>query len=323
MQSQSAYIPLCYYTGFLELLREFDDIFEVKTFRDLKWGRDFNHEECYPSEWAKWNLTSSPRKITVVIQHDVDSRPERSWLAAREEEKLNIPSTFMIFNNRIGRKVYEKEGRMEYTGYFVDYDLLHKLTAKGWDVGYHTNAMDLALFDDDLAKRIFLRDVRELRESFDIRFFSPHGGLRSPTGRTNNCITPPDLEKLDLRWVHNRFAARFHGQWSDGGINSPKRDPGNRDLRLFVAGMEPGRRYRILTHPQYYDHEFDGNSGRIGEASWFRDVENLVNSGKSDEIWKDVRDNFSVMREKLRVKPFSLGKATARKFLGIVKRIKK
>ena len=78
----------------------------------------------------------------------------------------------------------------------------------------------------------------------------------------------PHETGFDLKWVHNGMSPYFDGNYSDGGINSMKRDPAKRDLRDFVKTLKRGRRYRILTHPQYY-HSPCGRSPRLSGTGWY------------------------------------------------------
>lgn len=291
-----AVLPSGYYRDFLEILQEYRGLVAVISYDALPWGNDYDYAKSYPREWRRWQAEARSGQITIVIQHDVDSVPARSWLASEQEEQLGIPSCFMIFHRRLNRKWYEASGELRVTEYEVEWDRLRRLEQKGWCIGYHSNALDQARFDDALAREIFLRDVAALRTQAGIRYFSPHGGLRSPEGRTNNQLRPPDLKRLGLRWVQNGASPRFHGHWSDGGLRSTKVDPESRDLRQFLLRMELGKRYRVLTHPQYYDEEFDGTGWSIAATDWYREIESSYRAGRGREAWDDVRRRFDALR---------------------------
>ena len=291
--AEHGYFPLGFFTDFLGFLCENQDIIEILTYNDLDWGDDFNYEASYPTEWRTWNTQlkerdRDPNKIYLLIQHDVDGLPQRTMAILREEERLGIRSNVMLFNRRINRRHLQKTGELLYTAYDVDMKELTHLQDNGFVFCYHCNAFDRALFDVDKAMEIFEADVNALRRHLKIRFFSPHGGLRSPEGKTNNFLPIPKPLRKSIRWVANRMTARFTAYFSDGGPNSPKRDPSTRDLRDFVRTWRTGNRYRILTHPQYY-HSPCGVSPRLSEASWYNEVLDFYKHKRSGSAWDGVK----------------------------------
>lgn len=292
MVEKRGYFPLEFFVDFLEFLYKNRKVIEVITYNDLDWGDDFNYEKSYPIEWKSWNTQlktgdRDPNKIYVIIQHDVDAFPEGTMTILREEERLGIPSNVMLFHRRINRRHLQNTGELLYTEYDVDMHEIRRLQDKGFVFGYHCNAFERASFDVDKAMEIFEADVNELNRYLKIRYFSPHGGPRSPEGKTSNCLPVPDSLRKSIRWVHNRMTVRFRGSYSDGGPNSPKRDPSKRDLRDFVRTWRPGNRYRVLTHPQYY-HSPCGVSPRLAQASWYNEVLEFYNSKHSSSVWDEV-----------------------------------
>lgn len=292
------YFPFGYFTDFLRYLRKNSDIVEVITYDDLPWGDDYNYTNKYPQEHKNWKeqLNKGIRgdqKIYVLLQHDVDSAPERAMAILREEERLGIPSNVMIFNRRINRRHLQETGELIYTDYKLDYNYLRQLQEKsGFVIGYHSNAYEQALFDKKKALKIFEEDVKALGNHFNVRYFSPHGGTRSPEGFSNNILSIPDSLKHSIRWVHNRKNVRFDGEYSDGGINSLNRNPAKRDLRDFVRKWEKGKRYRILIHPQYY-HTPCRPSPRMAGTPWYDNLLNFYASKKNVTAWECVHLNIS------------------------------
>ena len=271
-----ACLPSRYLVDFLELLHERRDEIEVLTYADLPWGDDWDYENHYPVEFARWKRQMRSgqrdrRKIHVILQHDVDNEPQRTMALLREEQRLGLRSNVMIFNQRVNRRVLQKTGRMEYKRYEIDHEELRRMQAAGFVIGYHSNAYEQALFDREKASAIFERDVAELRRHFDIRFFCPHGGVRDAEGHSNAALDIPPSLRQSLRWVLNRHTARFDGSYSDGAMNSPKREADNRDLRRFVETWRPGKRYRILIHPQYYDKTCF-RTRRLSGVPWYEEV---------------------------------------------------
>ena len=288
------YFPFEYFVDFLKCLRSNDDVVEIITYDDLPWGDDHDIANGYPEERARWlrqfrDGQRDPRKIYVLIQHDVDTAPERTMAIVREEHRLAIPTNLMIFTCRISRRHMRETGEILHTRYDLDYGYLRRLQDElGFVIGYHSNALDRALFDAAKGQEIFEADVAALREHFNVRYFSPHGGAKGPNGERNNQVPVPESLARSLRWVANKHTVRFDGHFSDGGINSPRRDPAKRDLRDFVASWQPGKRYRVLIHPQYY-HTPWHISPRMKGTKWYDRLLGLYAAGQGTTSWNQVR----------------------------------
>ena len=286
---QAGYFPFGYYEGFLKFLYNNRDCIEIITYDDFLWGEDYNVEENYPDEWRRWkSKTKGDKKIYVLLQHDVDRLPLLTERAMHAELKYGLKSNIMMFNRRVQRRHLQSTGEVLFDseGYTIDVKSWRPLEEQGFVFCYHANAFEQSNFDVEKARSIFEKDVSQLREKFNIRYFSPHGGARSSDGKSNNSLEIPDSLKNSIRWVANGHTARFHGSFSDGGINSKSRDPNLRDLRDFVRTWEKGKRYRVLTHPQYYADDYEP-SPRLSEAKWYRDM--LHSYGHGDlSCWDDV-----------------------------------
>lgn len=278
---KGAYIPVQFLLEFLEFLHARPERFRIITYDDLAFGSDWDWENQYPNEFRNWRKTGgeSPEVAHVLLQHDLDSSPQRAWPIIEREMELGIPSNIMVFNRRYDRKVLKTEGILSQTEYPLDDELLKRAQSVGFVVGYHTNAVEQSLGDLSLAENRFLDDVTALRERFRVRYFSPHGGVPQQGGVNNHDIRVTSREKVGLRWVHNRFGPRFHGNYSDGGINNPQRPLAERDLRKFVRSMKPGRRYRILTHPQYYDVR-SRIAPHFAGVAWLKECHAAAESGR-------------------------------------------
>lgn len=268
------YVPYAYLHGFLRFLDRNRDRIDVLTFDDLDFGDDVDHERSYPEELRRWRdgLASGRwdrNKVHVFLQHDVDRYPERTARAVRDEIAVGLRANVMVFNRRTDRRSLQEHGRVVERDYDLDVDLLREAeTRHGFVIGYHTNAYERAGFDRAGTADVFRDDVAALRQHFALRFFSPHGGARDPEGLSNASIDLPDDLRGDIRWVHNRYTIRFDGQYSDGALNAVRRDPNERDLRTFVRTWMPGRRYRVLIHPQYY-HDPSIRSPKLDRAEWY------------------------------------------------------
>ena len=147
-------------------------------------------------------------------------------------------------------------------------------------------SVTLAVNDKANALKVFDQDVRQLSERFPIKFFSAHGGVPDPNGLNNRDMPFHESWQRKLRWVHNGHSPHFALQFSDGGHHSPDRDPAKRDLRDFVRSFKPGKRYRVLLHPQYYSNN-PVPSPRYTGTAWY---DELMQQGSdaAEPHWKDV-----------------------------------
>jgi len=139
---------------------------------------------------------------------------------------------------------------------------------------------------------IFEDDVKRLKEYFKVDYFSAHGGARGPNQEINRSLGLPRSLFKKIRWVHNGGTPRFHGNYSDGGYANKAYGLQNRDIREFVKTWQPGKRYRILTHPQYYTTPCDPIGWRKGHR-WYENIINysLKNPGKS--VWDKFKVKWS------------------------------
>lgn len=290
--NQCGYIPFGYHTDFIDYLADNPDLFKVITYKDLKWQDGDSADSFYPAEKRAWDKAMrsgelDDSKIYVLIQHDVDSQPQRTMNLVRHEALRGVPSNVMVFNRRVDRRHFVSTGEMNYTPYDLDFALLKQVQQQGFVIGYHMNAYEQAKYDAALACQIFLKDVEALSQYVDIEYFSAHGGSPGP-GQINN--RDLDISKLDtnLIWVHNGKTPVFDLNYSDGGINSMKRDPAKRDLRDFVKLWCRGKRYRVLTHPQYY-HDPAGRSPRLSGTPWYEEVLSLYAKSPRNAAWQSVQ----------------------------------
>jgi len=229
-------------------------------------------------------------KIHVLLQHDVDTREERTFLLLREEERLGLRSNVMVFRRRVDRRHLQATGELKFTPYNLDIAYLKSLEQQGFVVAYHSNAYEQAMFDMPRAEKIFEQDAAWLSQHFDLKYFSAHGGTPGPNGTNNHSVPMPASLHHRMRWVHNGHSPWFTGTYSDGGINSPKRDPTKRDLRDFVKSWRCGCRYRILIHPQYYHHPCK-TSPRLAGTRWYEEVQAFYRDTPERSIWEGVALN--------------------------------
>lgn len=283
-------LPFEYIVGFLKFLKKNNDIIEVITYDDLPWGDDYDYENKYKKEFENWQqqLASGDRdknKIYVLLQQDIDSNPKMNMEVMKAQAELGVRSTFMLFADRVDRKKIS-EGIVEFTDYPLDLSAMQRLEIeKGFLFGYHSNAFEKALFDREKALDIFVDDVKRLRQHFKVNYFSAHGGARGPNGEINRDLGMP-LSLKDIRWVHNGGSPIFASSYSDGGYGSPLYGLRDRDLRSFVALWEPGRRYRVLTHPQYYQTPWKPAEFYVGQP-WYDDILNYTTMNPGRSVWEN------------------------------------
>ena len=293
-----AYFPRRLLTEFFDFIADPASGIQAITYADFAWRETDDFNAGYPAEWRAWqgelkDGTRDPDKAYLVLQYDVDSRPERTLGLLREPSHQRVPANIMIFNKRVDRRHLKNTGELRFTEYDLDDRLFHDLEKRGFVIGYHTNAYEQSVFAVDEALKVFDRDVRELQKRFNIEFFSAHGGVAGPDGKNNNGIPFHPDWTTRLKWVHNGCSPKFDGQFSDGGHNSPKRDPQGRDLREFVKGFRPGKRYRLLVHPQYYDTEYR-RSPRFAGTPWYDEMLERSEAGKS--LWDAEVERDSKMK---------------------------
>lgn len=249
-------LPMAYYEELIAGLARRGDV-EFITYADFDWGRDRDAENAYPDEWKAWRAgiasgRRDPRKIHLLLQHDCDSAPENTIEMAQVEAAHGARSCIMVFDRWRGSRDNESV-----SPYPIDWEELRRLRDQGFCIGYHCNAYHNADFREDRVFDQFREETRSLGEKLGpVRFFSPHGGMKGPTGLANANFDYHREPGIEARWVHNRFSTRFNGYFSDGGLRGRllKGDP-KVDLEAWLESLTPGGRYRALVHPQYYGAE--------------------------------------------------------------------
>ena len=269
--------PTHYLESFYRMLMDPSNNIEVLTYSDLEFGNDDDFHNNYPLEKEIWleslsNGERDPEKIYVFIQHDIDNAPERTNEMLVFQKKIGLRSNVMLFNKPVKRGLLQNKGILEFDDYDVDLQLFLELQDLGWVFGYHSNCYERSHFNATEAERIFIEDVIELRSNgLKIDFFCPHGGVRDSNGITNNSIETPISLRSELKWVLNKHTIRFDGSFSDGGFKS-RDNWDNLDLRKFVDTWVPGRRYRMLFHPQYYGGDPFSPFEPMLDSDWYRDL---------------------------------------------------
>lgn len=299
--SKGAYFPLSYLTDMLGYFRNNRDRYSIITYADLLWEDDYDYKNGYPEEKKRWlhgiktGLIDN-NKAYVLIQYDMDSCPERTMAVLSHKSHSCIPATITRFLKRVNRRLFKYKNILEYTDYNIDLELLNRLTKHQFLIAYHSNCYERSGHNEILAKEILKDDIEELRKYHDIEYYTAHGGVPCKAGKNNKDIEPSDQESLKVRWVHNGATPYFDSSFSDGGHNSPYRDPKNRDIRDFVARMMPGGRYRILLHPQYYDIEYR-HSDRYAGTAWYDSLVQGYRKCPNYNSWSSVTSSCNIKKK--------------------------
>lgn len=264
IESVRPVIPIDYYLDCLKKLNSMGVKFI--TYEDLPFENDFDIKNGYPEEFKNWNTSikeNNDQNIYVLIQHDTDAGFRSTIDLSYKEDELGAVASIMTFARWPGEN---ESGEVE--KYPISFEELHKLKARGFMIGYHCNAIHTSYFNKDDVFKNFYKDILLLRE-FKISFFSPHGG-KVVDGIGNVSFDYMDDIKSEgykkyfeneeffdyfrhLRWIHNKFSCKFNGYYSDGGLKRRlKINQENTDLNEWISKMQPGKRYRMLIHPQYY-----------------------------------------------------------------------
>lgn len=150
-----------------------------------------------------------------ILDHHIDYYPLETLELAKWEYDNEIISNIFIFN-----KIYDEQSNYSQKTYSVedlDIPFLRKCEQKGFNIGYHVNALGQAKIEDkstrysenlydniqpqlnliNRSKEIFNQDLANLRKYFNITNAIPHGG-----GEGNNSINF-DYSSQNLKLVYN------------------------------------------------------------------------------------------------------------------------
>lgn len=204
---------------------------------------------------AKSRMKSPP---VVILQHDADLLPEKTYKMMRREERRGFRSSCYFFVEHATAK-----------NYTLDLLCLQELERRGFEIGYHQNAFERAGYDEHRAYALVDSDVEYLKRHFHLRSFVPHGGDPASDGRNNEHL-PQKHALRPLLWAYNGKCILKDYTWSDGGIKM--RSPS--DPRQFVRNLARGTRAMMLMHPQYYGDVLRSDWGTlpIAKEKWWRSL---------------------------------------------------
>jgi len=268
----TANFPLGFYADFLAEINRLGIV--VLTYDDLYADSDdWDYQSNYTAEFEHWQQhRRDPAKTYLLIQHDVDNHPHFTKRMVALEHVYGVRSNVFLFRNRFSQRVVDPP-------YVVDHEFFQQAEQRGFVIGYHQNAFQLAGFDMEAAVQRYREDVAALRELYDVKYVVPHGGVGAEIDGEmmhNFSVPMPEELRTQLRWVFNGHAARFTTRWSDGGMRR-MRDPkriGEYDLiERFLHTLKPGTRNFCLVHPQRwgFNIEVDANP-LLAEHEWYQQL---------------------------------------------------
>lgn len=208
----------------------------------------------------------SPRAPVVILHHDADRQPHKTVDMMRFEERLGVVSSSFFFVNRSSRWPGDVEP------YDLDFSALRELEGRGFEIGYHLNAMERSGYDATRALAVAAQDIVFLRQHLNIQSFVPHGGVPGPGG-VNNEHTPYRGVLASLVWAYSGRGFVNDAAWSDGYAEGAAalqlRDP-----RKVAASLRGRVRGHFLMHPQYYGHTLrpDWQTLPISQLPWWREL---------------------------------------------------
>jgi len=292
-------LPKGYLEGFLRWLKESD--YTTLTYDDLIFPPKLGKEG---EEFTAWiNQAMEKQEKGILIQYDMDKRSDINHHFLRYQIELGLPSSIMIFRERVSDMYVRDEGRLVHDhNYIPDFKLYEEFQKIGGVIGYHCNAFEHALKDTDQAVEIFRKDIEYLRQHLDLKYFSMHGGVVDSNGMSNSALPVEAIvDELDLTWVHNSnkgYSIYFHRNLADGGLSSMNYRRECSDLAPFVAATQTGERSRILIHPQYYAEDANDQFEIpvISDYQWVKDTQEAIKKPGFtwDQYWTD---RFNTLEE--------------------------
>jgi hypothetical protein len=264
-----ANFPLTYYEYFLQEIKRLG--IKVITYHDIfKDSDDWNYESYYKKEYSDWKKQNNKSKeIFLTIQHDVDNHPYFTKRMVAMEAFYGIRSNIFIFRDRFTQNGNDPS-------YIIDHNFFRQAQRHGFVIGYHQNALALAGFNLEKAVQRYRDDVNWLRNIYDIKFVVPHGGIGGQVNGKqifNFDVPMPEEFRDNLRWVFNRYGAKFDNKWSDGGLRKTrdiKRIKKFDIVNQFLYKFNAGERNFCLVHPQRWGFNVDTQQNPLlAREKWY------------------------------------------------------
>jgi hypothetical protein len=195
-------------------------------------------------------------KINIILRHDVDSVVAHTtgYAMASLEERYGIRSTYYLRLHSDFNAYYDtvpKNGNIGVTGYDIRtvIPFYQSLEAKGYEIGYHYEMLDLFLFSNETARRVFESELNYLRQYFTICSAAPHGGTYNYQFEEWGNISQYHLispYKIGVKVISDSDAAlQLGSQWStpDGIVQH---------FAAYLNNLKAGDVVELLIHPDYW-----------------------------------------------------------------------
>jgi len=170
-------------------------------------------------------------KINIVLRHDLDY--DKGYEMAELEQEYGIRSTYYL------RLHSDRYAISEVIPFYQE------LEAKGYEIGYHYEVVDLFPFNNDTAKKVFELELEYLRRYFNVRSASPHG---PPFGGYSYQFEQwTDLSDYNLISAYKIPISTYLSDWSQPFWE--------KELRYFIEELEKlkaGDVVEVLIHPCHW-----------------------------------------------------------------------
>lgn len=180
----------------------------------------------------------------AIIQFDVDGGPNSMIRLIDPLIKLGVCGSIMIHN--------QANDWYEYNIQDIDLDALKRAETAGWCIGYHNNALNnvqrldrLGDYSNEVlaeATECFIADVDSLRQHFDIRTFTNHGG----NVLNHRLDAPSQANVICVDRLNAELWKPITTMFSDGGFTARPAPLGQR-----VEKLEAGLHF-LRIHPVKY-----------------------------------------------------------------------
>lgn len=196
-------------------------------------------------------------KINIILRHDVDSVVAHTtgFGMANLEERYGITSTYYLRLHSNSNAFYDstpKDSGIQDRGYDIRtvIPFYQGLESKGYEIGYHYEMVDLFLFSNQTARRVFESELNYLRQYFTICSAAPHGGTYNYQFEEWGNLSQYHLispYQIGVKVISDCCDAipQLGSQWStpDGMVQY---------FAAYLNSLKPGDVVEILIHPDYW-----------------------------------------------------------------------
>ncbi len=179
---------------------------------------------------CEYNSSYNKDKINIILRHDLDYN--NGFKMAEMELQYGIKSTYYL---RLHSSHYDARDVLQF---YKDLENMN------YEIGYHYEIVDIFLFDNETAKKVFELELEYLRKHFKIRSVSSHGGKYN-----YQFEWWADLSQYN---VISAYEIPFSKYLSDNSLEFK-----DRGLEYFSSELKisnPGDTIEILIHPSRWDY---------------------------------------------------------------------